>query len=75
VSATSGRHPTVRFDLQDGSIPEDISRGWSYAIGPVDLDDDLLPEIYIANDFGPDRLLHNRSTPGHFQFVPLQETR
>ena len=71
VSATSGQHPTVRFDLQKDSIAEELTHSWSYAIGPVDLDGDLLPEIYIANDFGPDRLLHNRSTPGHFQFVAL----
>ena len=35
----------------------------------------MLPEIYIANDFGPDRLLHNRSTPGHFQFAALHGER
>lgn len=33
-----------------------------------DIDGDLLPELYIANDFGPDRLLWNRSTPNHMRF-------
>lgn len=75
VNATSGREPTVRFELQQDAIPEELSRGWSYAIAPVDLDNDLLPEIYIANDFGPDRLLHNRSAVGHFQFVGLHGER
>ena len=28
-----------------------------------------------ANDFGPDLLLHNRSTPGHFQFASLHGER
>jgi hypothetical protein len=35
----------------------------------------LLPEIYIANDFGPDRLLHNRSTPGRLNFAALHGVR
>lgn len=75
ISGTSGRNPTVRFDLQKDVIADELTHGWSYAIGPVDLDGDLLPEIYIANDFGPDRLLHNRSTLGHFQFAALQGKR
>ena len=75
ASATSGRRPTVRFDLQNDVIPEELTHGWTYAIGPADLDGDLLPELYIANDFGPDRLLHNRSTPGHFRFAPLHGER
>lgn len=75
ASATSGRHPAVRFDQQTDAMAEELTHGWSYAIGPVDLDGDLLPEIYVANDFGPDRLLHNRSTPGHFQFVALHGER
>jgi hypothetical protein len=36
-----------------------------------DLDGDLLPELYFANDFGPDRLLHNRSTTGKLRFERL----
>jgi hypothetical protein len=75
VSATAGRNPTVRFDLQQDLTAEELTSGWSYAIGPADLDGDLLPEIYIANDFGPDRLLHNRSTPSRFQFAALHGER
>lgn len=75
VSASSGRNPAVKFDLQKDAIPDELSHGWSYAIGAVDLDGDLLPEIYIANDFGPDRLLHNRSTSGRFQFAALRGER
>ena len=56
-------------------LPEEIGRGWSLAISTADLDGDLLPEIYIANDFGPDRLLHNRSTPGKLSFASLQGVR
>jgi len=75
VSATSGRKPTVRFELQNEVIAEDLTHGWSYAIAPADLDGDMLPEIYIANDFGPDRLLHNRSSTGHFELVALHGER
>jgi hypothetical protein len=75
VSATAGQNPTVRFDLQKDLTAEELTSGWSYAIGPADLDGDLLPEIYIANDFGPDLLLHNRSKPGHLQFASLHGER
>lgn len=54
---------------------EEVARGWTVAMGAADLDGDLLPEIYFAHDFGPDRLLHNRSTPGHLEFVELEGRR
>jgi hypothetical protein len=75
ASATSGQHPTVTFDLRTDALADELTHGWTFAIGPADLDGDLLPELYVANDFGPDRLLHNRSTPGHFQFAALQGER
>ncbi len=70
-------------DASDAFTPE-MENGWTLALAARDLDDDLiaaegdklapfrgLPEIYIANDFGSDRLLLNRSTPGnpHFEIV------
>ncbi len=49
---------------------------WIYSMGAAvalaDLDGDLLPELYYANDFGPDRLMHNRSTPGHPRFLEVK---
>jgi hypothetical protein len=75
---------TVSYrDASDAFTPE-MANGWTLALAARNLDDDLiahsggvlaafrgLPEIYIANDFGPDRLLLNRSTPGrpHFEIV------
>jgi hypothetical protein len=41
-------------------------------VGACDLDGDLLPELYIAHDFGPDRLFWNRSTRGHIRFALLE---
>ena len=35
-------------------------RRWTMAIGAADLDGDGWPDLYVANDFGPDRLLINR---------------
>ncbi len=75
VGATSGANPTVRFEEAKEALPEEAARGWTLAVGAADLDGDLLPELYIANDFGPDRLLHNRSTPGHVRFAVLEGER
>ena len=65
----------AQFEEVNGALDEQSAQGWSLAIGAADLDGDLLPEIYFANDFGPDRLLHNRSTPGHPHFALLQGQR
>jgi enediyne biosynthesis protein E4 len=68
--ATAGADPTVTFE----EVPLDLGpagRGWTLAVGAADLDGDLLPEVYVANDFGPDLLLHNRSTPGRVRLVPV----
>ena len=65
----------VQFEEINGALDEKSARGWALAIGAADLDGDLLPEIYFANDFGPDRLLHNRSTPCHPRFEVLEGRR
>jgi enediyne biosynthesis protein E4 len=65
----------AQFRDTPGVLPDEIDRGWTLAIGAQDLDGDLLPEIYFANDFGPDRLLHNRSTPGNLKFELLEGER
>lgn len=70
--AAGGPEPTVRFEEVRGALDEAASRGWTLAVGAADLDGDLLPELYFANDFGPDRLVHNRSTPGQLRFVLLK---
>lgn len=50
-------------------------RNWSLAVGAADLNNDHLPEIYFANDFGPDQLLYNLSTPGRLKFKELKGVR
>ncbi|WP_316193030.1 CRTAC1 family protein [Bradyrhizobium sp. SZCCHNRI1029] len=73
-------HTVAYRDASDAFTP-DMANGWTLALAARDLDNDFvrnggealapflhLPEIYIANDFGPDRLLVNRSTRGHPRF-------
>ena len=50
------------------ALPPRIAHAWTRAIGAQDLDGDLLPELYFANDFGADRLLRNHSVPGRPSF-------
>lgn len=64
-----GTPPGARFRDAPDVFPEDVARGWTLAVGAQDLDGDLRPELYFANDFGPDRLLVNRSAPGRPRFV------
>ncbi len=70
-SANAGSQPVVSFQEAVGALDDQVSAGWTLAVAAADLDGDLLPELYFANDFGPDRLLHNRSQPGHLHFAVL----
>lgn len=64
-----------RFEPVEGWIDPELIRGWALAVGAADLDGDLRPELYFANDFGRDHLLHNRSTPGVVRFSALRGLR
>lgn len=67
---------TGGFTLQD--LPREagpIFRGWTLAAAAADIDDDGLPELYIANDHGRDYLLHNRSQAGKVTFIPVSGQR
>lgn len=75
AGAESGPVPNVRYVEAEGVLSDRVAGGWTLASAAGDLDGDLLPEIYFANDFGPDRLLHNRSTPGEVRLVPVEGRR
>ena len=75
AGAKAGDSPSVAFKEVAGVFSPEVEHGWTLAIGAADLDGDLLPEIYFAHDFGPDRLMHNRSTPGHLKFAVLEGKR
>ncbi|CAM4310808.1 CRTAC1 family protein [Nocardiopsis rhodophaea] len=70
-SATPGDRPEVVYEEVEDVFPADDSRAWTLAVGAHDLDGDLLPELYFGNDFGPDRLYRNDSTPGDVRLTPL----
>lgn len=71
----TGNNSRVTYREVKNVFREDVARGWTVAMGAADLDGDLLPELYFAHDFGPDRLLHNRSTPGQLKFAELEGSR
>jgi enediyne biosynthesis protein E4 len=69
TGSTSGANPTVQYAQQPDAIPYNSSTGWTLAAASADLTGNGLPDLYIANDFGPDHLLYNVSTPGHIRFT------
>ena len=69
ISSTAA---SVTYEEVVDALPPGVGGGWGLASGACDLDGDLLPELYVAHDFGPDRLFWNRSTPGHIRFALLE---
>ncbi|MBM7774521.1 hypothetical protein JOD54_004725 [Actinokineospora baliensis] len=73
--ATSGSNPTAKFRMVEDALPVEVSRGWELSAAANDLDGDGLPELYLGNDFGPDRMLYNQSIPGRLQFKLVEDSR
>ncbi|MEY8042890.1 CRTAC1 family protein [Saccharopolyspora cebuensis] len=69
--------PMTAPELVDvsNSAPDHSARAWTLAFGMQDLTGDLLPEMYVANDFGPDQLLVNHSTPGRVRWREVKGSR
>ncbi|MQA63427.1 MAG: hypothetical protein GEU86_18505 [Actinophytocola sp.] len=57
-------------EIADAStaLPQRSANAWTLAFGWQDLTGNQLPDLYVANDFGPDNLLVNSSTPGTVRF-------
>lgn len=75
AGGTGGAQPDVVFRVAEGALEGRAEIGWTLSAGAADLDGDLLPELFFGNDFGPDRLLHNRSHPGAVELVALSGHR
>ncbi|MEU8004447.1 CRTAC1 family protein [Catellatospora sp. NPDC049111] len=65
---------SVKFEEQVAIDPA-FATGWTLGASSADLDGDLLPELYLANDFGNDRFFHNASTPGRIKFELAEGSR
>ena len=65
----TGAHPSASYQEVPDALPANARHGWTLAVSSNDLTGDGLPDLYLANDFGTSKLLHNRSTPGHFAFT------
>ncbi len=63
-AAQSGEAPARSTAMPATSSRATASAAGRWRSAPADLDRDGLSELYIANDFGPDQLLWNRSRPG-----------
>lgn len=61
VAGGGGQQPTVAFADVAEVFTDQVARGWTLAVAAQDLNGDGLPDLYFANDFGPDRLLVNCS--------------
>ncbi len=68
TGGTSGPNPTVSYQLVPNAIPYQYATGWTLGAATADLTGNGLPDVYIANDFGPGHLLYNASTPGNIKF-------
>ncbi|MEU1391961.1 MULTISPECIES: CRTAC1 family protein [unclassified Nonomuraea] len=64
-----GAAPDASFQEEPQALPPDARTSWTLATGAQDLTGDGLPELYLANDFGRDHLLVNRSSPGRVRFT------
>ena len=67
--ATHGADPQVSFKDVSDAVPKSARGGWTLAVAAADLTGNQLPELYLANDFGADRLLLNQSSPGAARFA------
>ena len=75
TGSASGPSPSVRYRDAGDVLPNNGAHAWTLASGAADLDRDGLSDFYIANDFGPDQLLWNHSTPGSVKLEELKGER
>ena len=64
-----------KFDIASDIFGPTFGQGWTLASASADLSGDLLPELFVANDFGPDRIFLNKSSGGILQLEPRKPGR
>lgn len=74
TAAAGGASPSATFTEQQALDPA-VATGWTLGSDTADLDGDLLPELYLANDFGHDRMFRNISRPGQIRFQLIDGDR
>jgi hypothetical protein len=74
-SARRGSQPSVTYREARNVIPKPYRHGWTVAVGATDMNDDMRPDIYVANDFGHDHLFVNESSPGHVKLARVTGKR
>jgi hypothetical protein len=62
----------ANFRYVPDAFSYDLAHAWTLAMGAYDFTGDGLPDLYFANDFGPDAFLINQSTPGHVRLVEVK---
>jgi hypothetical protein len=75
TGGTGGPNPTVTYQEVPNAIPYADATGWTLGAATADLTGNGLPDLYIANDFGPGHLLYNQSKPGNIKFTMAIGTR
>ncbi|HEX4704390.1 MAG TPA: VCBS repeat-containing protein [Pseudonocardiaceae bacterium] len=73
VLRNTSKGPTFT-DVSD-AVPTDARTGWTLAIAAQDIGGGGRPDLYVGEDFGPDHLLVNESTPGHVAFGEARGVR
>ncbi|WP_034272432.1 FG-GAP repeat domain-containing protein [Haloechinothrix halophila] len=68
-TGTAGELP--RITDASTAMPKSSAHAWTLAFGWQDLTGNQLPDLYVANDFGPDDLLVNASEQGHVRFTEV----
>ncbi|PDP84376.1 hypothetical protein CQJ94_27245 [Glycomyces fuscus] len=76
LSAPTGEKDTPPvFTDASTALPERAATAWTLAIGFQDLTGNGVPDVYLANDFGNDTMLVNRSAPGELSLESVRGER
>lgn len=75
LGAGTAEDGSLKFKDASERWPAEASKSWSLAFGLQDLSGNGIPDIFAANDFGPDQMLVNRSTPGNVKLEVVKGNR